>query len=118
MRDLHLQTDPKGKWSLDIKVVNGWVEQLPKGVDNRDQREPLMMYFMKGTVPHHRDVGISWGNYETGEVTLVEIDNEIKKAIDSFVSSNGTILHGIPNYTRTEDGKVGLSMYRPEEVTL
>lgn len=116
MQDLHLQTDPKGKYSLDIKVVNGVAEQLPPTVANRDQREPLMMYFMKGTMPHHRDVGISWGDYEVGDVTITEIDNEVKKSLDAFVATEGTILHGIPHYVRMEDGRIGLSMYRPEEV--
>lgn len=117
MQDLHLQTDPKRKWSLDIKVVKGVVEQLPPSIDNRDQREPLMMYFMKGTVPHHRDVGISWGDYEVGNANIIDIDNEVKKAIDAFVATEGTALRGIPQYQYLEDGRVGLSMYRPEEVS-
>lgn len=117
MKDLHLQTDPMNRWSLDIRISKGQAEQLPDTVVNRDQREPLMMYFMRGTVPYHRDVGIAWGEYEIGKMSLIDIDNDIKKAIDAFVATEGTALRGIPYYQTTPEGRTVLSMYRPEEVT-
>ena len=116
MQDMHLQTDPQNKWCLDIKITRGTVELLPADVPNRDQREPLIMFLMKGTIPYHGGVGISWGEYEIGNMSLIDIDNEIKKAMDAYVATEGTALRGIPYYVKTEGGKVGLSMYRPEEV--
>lgn len=117
MKDLHLQTDPENRWSLDIHVSNGVATELPYNVEDRDQREALMAYFLKGTVPHHRDVGISWADYDLGSVTLIDIDNEIKKAMDAYVATEGTTMHAIPMYQRTEDGKIAISMYKPTEVT-
>lgn len=117
MKDLHLQTDPKGKWCLDIKISQGTAEQLPDNIPNLDQREALMAYFLKGTMPHHRDVGISWADYDLGNATLVDIDNEIKRAIDTYVATEGTAMRSIPLYQAGPDGKVSLSMYKPEEVS-
>lgn len=117
MRDLMLimpQDPTQTNWRLDIDIIDGFPKLVPFERNTQDQRAAISAYTFKGTIPGKPDVGIDWsGLYESTEETLVDIDNEIKQAIQE----NAAIPEGpnstyVPTYDTDKDGNIQLTIYQ------
>lgn len=117
MRDLMLimpENPQDVTWCLDIDIVNGYPKLVPYERNTQDQRAALSAYTFRGTIPGKPDVGINWEDlYDNNEETLVDIDNEIKQAIQANAAvpegPNGTY---VPTYKTTEDGAICITIYQ------
>ena len=117
MRDLMLitPTDPTDtSWRMDFDIVNGFPRFVPYERNTQDQRAAVSAYTFRGTIPGKPDIGIDWsGLYSNDDETLVNIDNEIKQAIQQ----NAAIPEGpnatyVPIYESDEEGHIGISIYQ------
>lgn len=115
MQDMFLRSDDSGKWCLDIQMENGRARQLPLGIENNVQRAALAAYILSGTIPGQRSVGVPWADYDTGEASIVDMDNIVKRQIDTYAGS-GFVQGPMPLYIPDETGKLSMQLYTPEEV--
>ena len=67
---------------LDIEIEDGYPVYLPKDKDNNDQRSCVSAYMTRGTVPGAPDVGVDWSQLLMGKEHLINIDNDVKRAIE------------------------------------
>lgn len=101
-------------WRLDIDIIAGFPRLVPFERNTQDQRAAVSAYTFRGTIPGKPDVGIDWsGLYEDNDETLVNIDNEIKQAIQQ----NAAIPEGpnstyVPIYGTDGEGHINLSIYQ------
>ena len=117
MRDLMLimPNEPhEVSWCLDIDIINGFPKLLPYERNTQDQRAAVSAYTFRGTIPGKPDIGINWeGLYENTDETLINIDNEVKQAIQENAAipegPNGTY---VPTYKTSEDGSITLTIYQ------
>lgn len=79
MRDIMLITYDE---NLDIEIEDGFPVLLPDTVDNNDQRACVSAYMAKGTVPGAPDIGVDWSQLLMGRENLINIDNDVKRAIE------------------------------------
>ena len=107
MRDVKLivPTNKEDNWNIDIDIVNGFPVLLPYAQNNADQRAVLSAYIIKGTIPGVPNSGIDWSGLYTQDVSLINIDNDIKQKITQNVGS-GISIEGqyIPLYDKDDDG--------------
>lgn len=117
MRDLMLimpENPHEAPWCLDIDIIDGYPKLVPFERNTQDQRAALSAYTFRGTIPGKPDVGINWDDlYSNSEETFVDIDNEIKQAIQANAAvpegPNGTY---VPTYKTSEDGTVNITIYQ------
>lgn len=104
----------KQQWCLDFDIIDGMPKLVPFERNTQDQRAAVSAYTFRGTIPGKPNVGINWeGLYEDNQESLVNIDNEIRQAIQE----NAAIPEGpsgtyIPTYTTTEEGAIGITIYQ------
>jgi len=67
---------------LDLEIEDGFPVLLPDNIDNNDQRACVSAYMAKGTVPGAPDIGVDWSQLLMGKENLINIDNDVKRAID------------------------------------
>lgn len=117
MRDLMLimpENHTESSWCLDIDIINGFPKLVPFERNTQDQRAAVSAYTFRGTIPGKPDVGINWeGLYSGNDETLVDIDNEVKQAIQQ----NAAIPEGpngvyVPTYKQTEGGGISITIYQ------
>ena len=117
MRDLMLimpQDPTQTDWRLDIDIKDGYPRLVPFERNTQDQRAAVSAYTFRGTIPGKPDIGIDWsGLYEDSDETLVNIDNEIKQAIQQ----NAAIPEGpnstyVPIYDTDSEGHINLTIYQ------
>lgn len=117
MRDLMLimpQDPTQANWRLDIDIINGFPKLVPFERNTQDQRAAISAYTFRGTIPGKPDIGIDWsGLYEDNKETLIDIDNQIKQAIQE----NAAIPEGpnstyVPTYDTDEEGRIDLTIYQ------
>lgn len=114
MRDLKLITSEKGEYSLDINIVSGYGELLPYENQTQDQRAAVSAYMIKGTVPGYPELGVDWSSLydKEGSATLINIDNEIKQAMQkNAVADDGIATMYAPAYEQTKEG-MGIVIYK------
>lgn len=115
MRDLKLitPTDPEAVWSLDFDIIDGRPQFVPYDRNTQDQRAAVAAYMSKGTVPGKPDLGINWaGLYSGSEETMINIDNEIKRAIQQYAGiPEGPNSTYVPLY-EIKDGKIQLGIFQ------
>lgn len=90
---------------LDLEIEDGFPELLPQNVDNNDQRACVSAYLTKGTVPGAPDIGVDWSQLLIRKENLLNIDNDIKRAIEK---NGGT--YGVEALTY-------YPMYKYDEIT-
>lgn len=117
MRDLMLimpEVPAEVNWCLDIDIINGMPKLVPFERNTQDQRAALSAYTFRGTIPGKPDVGINWeGLYEDNQESLINIDNEVKQAIQK----NAAIPEGpqgtyVPTYETGKDGEINITIYQ------
>lgn len=114
MRDVLVVTpsNPSDKgWNLDIDIIDGQPVLLQEASDTADQRAAIAAYQAKGTIPGMPDIGIEWAALYTKETTLVNINDQIQKNIQEYVSSETTSNMYIPLFKdeeKTEGLKISL----------
>lgn len=107
MRDFKLYFD---NGLLDINVIDGYPEMLPYPNQTYDQRAALSALQEKGTIPGMLDTGVNWGAIYSEEDTMLQIDNDIKKAIQNNVTSTGKIADSyVPIYVN-ENGSIKVTV--------
>ena len=116
MRDLLLITPPQDarNWCLDFDIIDGYPKYVPDARNTQDQRAAVAAYMFRGSIPGKPDLGIDWsGLYSTEErETLIEIDNEVKQAIQEYAAiPEGPNAMYVPLYDATEDG-IQLAIYQ------
>lgn len=108
MRDLKLitPTDPDATWSLDFDFIDGYPQYVQYPRNTQDQRAAVATYTILGSIPGKPTIGINWaGLYGQGDETLVNIDNEIKQAIQKYTAvPEQPLSQYIPVYENTERG--------------
>lgn len=112
---LIMPTDPtQTEWRLDIDIVNGFPKLVPFERNTQDQRAAVSAYTFRGTIPGKPDVGIDWsGLYNGNDETLVNIDNEIKQAIqENAAIPDGPNSIYVPTYDADADGHINLTIYQ------
>lgn len=117
MRDLMLimpENPHETGWCLDIDIIDGMPKLLPFERNTQDQRAAVSAYMFKGTIPGKPDIGINWeGLYSGSDETLVDIDNEIKQAIQNNAAiPDGPNSTYVPTYKESEDGSITLTIYQ------
>ena len=117
MRDLMIimpENPHEVTWCLDIDIIDGFPKLVPFERNTQDQRAALSAYPFRGTIPGKPDVGINWdGLYSGNDETLIDIDNEVKQAIQANAAipegPNGTY---VPTYKTSEDGAIAITIYQ------
>ena len=116
MRDLLLITPPQEEksWCLDFDIIDGQPVYVPQDRNTQDQRAAVAAYMFRGTIPGKPDLGIDWsGLYNSEErETLVEVDNEVKQAIQEYAAiPEGPNSMYVPLYGYSEEG-INLAIYQ------
>lgn len=113
MRDLKLimPTDPSTSWTLDFDVIDGFPQFVQYARNTQDQRAAVAAYTVQGSIPGKADIGINWGGlYEQDNETLVQIDNEIKQAIQQYTAvTDDPLGQYVPTYKQS-DGVMQLTI--------
>lgn len=68
---------------LDIEIEDGFPLLLEDHIPNNDQRSCVSAYMAKGTVPGASDVGVDWSQLLIRKENLINIDNDIKRSIET-----------------------------------
>jgi len=112
---LIMPADPHDKsWCLDIDIVDGFPRLVPFERNTQDQRAAVSAYTFRGTIPGKPDVGVDWSSlYEDNKSTLVNIDNEVRQAIQE----NAAIPEGpnstyVPTYSTDKSGGISITIYQ------
>lgn len=113
MRDLRLivPIDRSVGWTLDFDIINGVPQFVQYERNTQDQRAALAAYTLLGSIPGKPNIGINWGGlYSQSNDTLVNIDNEIKQAIQEYTAvPDDPTGQYVPVYNN-EDGAIQLSI--------
>lgn len=116
MRDVLLITPAeRGEgWCLDFDIVNGYPKYVPQDRNTQDQRAAVAAYTFRGTIPGKPDLGVDWSGLYSSEEreTIVEIDNEVKQAIQQYAAiPEGPNSLYVPMYGYGEEG-IELAIYQ------
>lgn len=115
MRDIKYITpeDPEtAEWVLDIDIIEGYPDYVFKEDMTQDQRAAVSAIMCKGTIPGALSEGVDWGNLYERNVSLVDIDNQVQRAIQSNVAGSGSISGSyFPLYEQI-DGKIKINVVK------
>lgn len=108
MRDIKYIT-PKNPeeqdWVLDIDVIDGEAEMVFKEDMTQDQRAAVSTIMCRGTIPGALNEGVDWGSLYERETSLINIDNQVQKAIQANVAGTGSVDGSyFPLYSQGEKG--------------
>lgn len=102
-------------WMLDIDIVGG----IPGTVSPENtprQRAAVAAYILLGSIPGQSSIGVDWGGYASQKVSLIDIDNQIKKSIQDKSGNGGEISSQlIPLYELDESGSLQLKLWDLEQ---
>lgn len=108
MRDIKYITpeDPtQHTWILDIDVIDGEADMVFKEDMTQDQRAAVSAIMCKGTIPGALDEGVDWGSLYERETSLINIDNQVQKAIQANVAGSGSMTGSyFPLYDQSDSG--------------
>lgn len=92
------------RWNWDIDVENGIATPVPEEAEE-DQEANVVAYLEKDTIPLMPERGIDWPKYLNKQVSLAEVDTQIRENIKTYLD---TVLYS-PVFA-AEKGKLVLSM--------
>lgn len=98
-------------WNLDIDIVDGYPRYVPEEQNTQDQRASLAALQAKGTIPGMPERGINWGELLDNKETIIQVDNEIKAAIDENAGNEG-VKQYLPIYNEDENGRVSVEVVK------
>jgi hypothetical protein len=85
--------------------------EVPKPDENNDrQRAAIAAFFQKNLIPSARDVGADWTGYLSGDVDIVQIDNQVKQSISQYAESPFYTETPVPMYIPDENGRLGITL--------
>lgn len=101
-----IPSDPdKVGWKMDIDVDNdGNALTLDSEDEARMQRASLAAIMVKGTIPAAETLGADWGAYVAGNMSLLEIDNQIKGNMEKWAGASTIASTPVPLYTPSDEG--------------
>ena len=119
MRDIVViyPEDPNNKeWDLDIDVVNGEPRYVTSDGNTQDQRAAVAALIGKGTIPGNLTLGTDWGAYLNDQVSMLVIDNEVKRMISQLAGSgaNNALRTYVPVYKKNDDGGMDIQVYKAQ----
>ena len=99
---------------FDIDIIDGYPVYVDYENQTQDQRAAVGATIVKGTVPGSLEVGISWPDYFTQDISLLDIDNETRQMIDMVAGGTGQADSSyIPLYIPDEDtGQVNVTVVK------
>lgn len=92
------------RWNWDIDVEDGIALPVPEEAEE-DQEANVVAYLEKDTIPLMPERGIDWPKYLNKQVSLAEVDTQIRENIKTYLD---TVLYS-PVFT-ADKGKLVLSM--------
>ena len=109
-------TDISMDWTLDFDVSNGHLVEIPEPESNNTrQRASLAAFFQVGTIPGAWDVGADWAGLMSKQSSLVEVDNAVKKNIETYANPVLAGVTPMPMYN-IQNGSIQLSLSEMPEV--
>ncbi len=104
-------------WTFDIDIVKGQAVLLTSEENNADQRAAISAFTEVGSIPGAPDVGIDWAPYLSPNKDIVNVDNQIKRAIQNNVEPNISKgignMYGVKYLARdSEDARLGIQIIR------
>ena len=104
-------------WTFDIDIIKGYPRLLDSESNNPDQRAAISAFTEVGTIPGALESGIDWTPYLSQERDIVNVDNQIKRAIQNNVEpdiSKGIAnMYGIKYYAKSvDDTHLGIQIIR------
>ena len=107
-------SDPNPDWNLDIDIVKGEPVYVTEAQQTQDQRAALAALISVGTIPGNLGFGVNWPSLLNQSQTLISIDNEVRRQIDTFaaISSDDSFTSYLPIYQQNKNGGVDVSVYR------
>lgn len=97
-------------WVLDIDIIKGF----PKLVDPENtprQRAAVAAFMALGSVPGNTSIGVNWGGYNSQQVSLVDVDNQVKKSMQSMTGDPTVATQLIPLYDMDDKGEIGIRLW-------
>jgi hypothetical protein len=92
------------RWNWDIDVKDGIAVSVPENAEE-DQAASVVAYLEKDTIPLLPDKGVDWPKYLNKQVSLAEIDTQIRENLKTYLD---TVLFS-PVYS-AEQGKLVVNM--------
>lgn len=102
-------------WNLDVDIIDGDFLLLEKEEFTQDQRASIAAYKVLGSVPGYEQEGVDWTSWYQGKDNLVQINNQVNKAIQDDISpdfSGGVTSMYIPQYNITEEGELSMALIK------
>lgn len=104
-------------WTFDIDIIKGEACQLATEENNADQRAAISAFTEIGSIPGAPDTGIDWTPYLSPSKDIVNVDNQIKRAIQNNVEPNISKgignMYGVKYLARdSEDARLGIQIIR------
>ncbi|MGL4483427.1 MAG: hypothetical protein ACRCUS_00600 [Anaerovoracaceae bacterium] len=92
-------------WHLDIDVVGGMYEEIPGEESNKSRQQASMSALIsKGTIPGLENEGADWSQFLAGNISLLEVDNDVKKSIMKYSGSTSVMNTYYPLYQQAGSG--------------
>ena len=92
------------RWNWDIDEADGIALSVPEGAEE-DQEANVTAYLEKDTIPLMPERGIDWPKYLNKQVSLSEIDTQIRANLKTYLD---TVLYA-PVYSAAGD-KLAVNM--------
>lgn len=108
-----IAADGKDGYYLDFgyNPKSGELLEVPVPEENNGrQRTTIAAFFQRGTIPGAEDEGADWTNYMTGDLTIVDIDNQVKMSIEKHAGSALMNDSAVPVYIPNRDGTMNLNI--------
>jgi hypothetical protein len=106
-------------YHMDIDIHKGWFAPVPGlAGDNTTncikQRSCVAALVQSGTIPGKEDFGAEWGKFIANDITIVELDNQVKQNMATIAGEENALNLPMPMYLEDkETGGIRLFMYTP-----
>ena len=98
---------------LDLEIEDGFPLYLPEDASNNDQRACVSAFMVQGTVPGALDTGVDWSMLMEGKESLIQLDNSIRRNIESNGGTYGTSYETyVPIYFNEAGNKLGVNVIK------
>ena len=74
------------RWNWDIDVKDGIAVSVPENAEE-DQAASVVAYLEKDTIPLMPERGVDWPKYLNKQVSLAEIDTQIRENLKTYLNS-------------------------------
>lgn len=118
MRDIVITypNNDEDEWNLDIDIIDGEPRYVETVNQTQDQRAAVAALISKGTIPGELSLGIDWGSYLSGDVSLLMVNNQVRQQITRMaaIGDNTQLTSYMPIFQPNKNGGVDIHVYRAQ----